>query len=46
MPQCILCPIVQAKLNDGKLCKLCFSNKDDDGEIEIKPTYDEFTKRG
>ena len=45
MPKCINCPIIQAKLNDGKLCKTCFSKKPNTGiteaNYEINECYNE-----
>lgn len=37
MPQCVVCETVQARLNDGDLCRLCFSDKDT--EVLIKANY-------
>ena len=33
MPACINCSIVQARLNEGDLCKSCFNKRNDDNDI-------------
>ena len=35
MPKCIICEKVQAKLNNGSLCRNCFLNEDKENFILI-----------
>ena len=39
MPKCINCPIVQAKLNPGDLCKECLKLKDK-GNLNLENNHD------